>query len=84
MKTIVIKLFRNFLIFSFISFFISISVINGQPNLKDIPYNIDIKMNIKNLKTITLSNIGTELSYIPLETTPECLIQKFKKINLFR
>jgi hypothetical protein len=55
-------------------------VIHGQTDLKDIPYNIDIKKNIKNIKTINLSNIGKELSYIPLETTPECLIQSIDKI----
>lgn len=76
MKTIVINLFRIFLTF----YLSSISVINGQTDHTDLPYNIDIKKNIKNIETINLSSIGKELSYIPLETTPECLIQEIKKI----
>lgn len=41
-----------------------------------IPYFIDIKKSINNIRTINLSSIGEELSYIPLETKPECLIQE--------
>jgi hypothetical protein len=52
---------------------------NGQSNLTDIPYNIDIKKNFTNIKTISLSSIGKDLSYIPLETTPECIISKIEK-----
>jgi hypothetical protein len=47
----------------------------------DLPYIIDIKKNINNIKSINLSSIGKELTYIPLETTPECLIQEISRIE---
>jgi hypothetical protein len=76
MKKIVINLVRFLLVF----YFSSVSLINGQMDPQEAPYKIDIKKNIKNLKAINLSTIGKQLSYIPLETTPECLIQKIRKI----
>jgi hypothetical protein len=76
MKNIVLKLVSSFLFF----YLSSISVIHGQSNLTDIPFKIDVKENFRNIKAINLSNIGKELSYIPLETTPECLIQSIRKI----
>lgn len=58
------------------------SVIYGQPNLLNPPFIIDIKGGINNIKTKNLSTIGNELSYIPLETAPECLIQAIEKVIL--
>lgn len=61
---------------------------NNNSNLKatddphDVQFNIDIKKNFKNIKTIRLSSIGKELSFIPLETTPNCLIQNIYKIEI--
>jgi hypothetical protein len=76
MNRILINLIRNFLFF-FLGF---PSVVYGQTNYPPIPYKIDIKKNINNIKAINLSSIGRELSYIPLETTPECLIQSIYKV----
>jgi len=45
-------------------------------------FNINIKKNINNVKAINLSEIGTELSYIPLETSPECLIPEISKVEI--
>lgn len=53
-------------------------ITNGQTD--EIPYNIDIKKNFKNIETVNLSRIGKELSYLPLETLPQCLIQEIDKI----
>lgn len=58
------------------------SEINGQLNSLIAPFKIDIKGNIKNIIDINLSAIGDNLSYIPLETTPECLIQYIEKVEL--
>lgn len=76
MRTIVIKAF-SFLLFSY---FGTGSLIRGQINPSVIPYYIDIKGNIKNVITVNLSIIGKEISYIPFETTPECLIKSITKI----
>ena len=57
-----------------------VSIIKGQTDINDIPYNIDIKKNFKNVETVNLSRIGKELSYLPLETSPQCLIQEIDKI----
>ena len=58
----------------------SVLISNGQSSIKDPPYNIDIKKNFKNIETVNLSKIGKELSYLPLETSPQCLIQEIDKI----
>lgn len=57
-----------------------VSLVEGQTDINDIPYNIDIKKNFKNIETVNLSKIGKELSYLPLETSPQCLIQNIDKI----
>jgi len=78
MKAKFINLVRFFLIFYLR--FTSTSVVNAQTNHTDLPYNIDIKNNIRNVKAVNLSSIGKELSYVSLETTPECMIQQISKI----
>lgn len=55
--------------------------VNGQTKFNDKPFIIDIKENIQNIKSIKLSTIGKELSYIPLETTPECMLQEVRKVE---
>ncbi len=65
------------ILFIFLCF---VSIIKGQTDINDIPYNIDIKKNFKNIETVNLSRIGKELSYLPLETSPQCLIQEIDKI----
>jgi len=57
------------------------SILVGQTGNKNLPFKVDFENNIKNEKVLNLSNIGKELTFIPLETKPECLIQKIKKIN---
>ena len=58
----------------------SISENNAQRAKIYPPYYIDIKKNINNIEVINLSTIGKELTFIPLETKPECLIQNIKKV----
>jgi len=65
------------ILFIFLCF---VSIIKGQTDINNIPYNIDIKKNFKNIETVNLSRIGKELSYLPLETSPQCLIQEIDKI----
>lgn len=55
--------------------------LEGQTGRMDLPYIIEVKKNITNVKTINLSSIGKELTYIPLETTPECMIQEISRIE---
>lgn len=54
--------------------------IPAQSGQSYVPYKINIKDNIENVKSINLSRIGKELKYFPLETKPECLIQKIDKV----
>lgn len=56
-------------------------LIYGQIKIAETPFNIDIKDNIKNIKAIKLSIIGKELKYIPLETTPVCLIHHIYQVE---
>lgn len=70
--------FISFLVFYLSSF----SAVNGQPDQLCLPYNIDIKNNIQYVKIISLSTIGNDLLYIPLETAPECLIKSINKVLL--
>jgi len=64
-----------------ILFLFSFSLVYGQSNQAETLYYIDLEKNIKNIRSVNLSSIGKEVSYIPLETTPECLIQKIYKVE---
>jgi hypothetical protein len=64
----------------FAIYLFTVSALHGQTDQKNIPYNIEIKKNFENIKAVNLSAIGKELSFIPLETTPDCLIQEIEKI----
>jgi hypothetical protein len=44
---------------------------------------IDLDKGLKNLKEITLSQIATDIQYIPLETKEECLITSVSQIFTF-
>lgn len=46
------------------------------------PLKIEIAKNFNNFKSINLSTIGKKITYIPLETKPECLIQRIYKVEL--
>lgn len=46
------------------------------------PYVIEIGTNYHNVKPILLSTFGKKITYIPLETKPECLIQRIYKVEL--
>lgn len=53
----------------------------NEINTNVIPFNVDINKNLNNVRIIPLSNIGKEIEYIPLETTPESLIRKITQIE---
>lgn len=74
------SIFLNFLRSLVILYIFFPSVINCQNDRQKFPYEIDLKKNFKNIKVINLSYIGTEISYIPLETNTECLIQEISKV----
>ena len=73
---------ENVMLIGLISIFYlsSISILFGQAEYKILPHKIDVENNINNVKIINLSSIGKELTFIPLETTPNCLIKKIKKV----
>lgn len=62
---------------------------NSSPksNLKNetasvnLPYNVDIEKNVKNIKSVSLSVIGKEIEYIPLETNEKSLIRRIVEID---
>lgn len=58
------------------------SDLSGQLKPPNSPFIVDLEKNINNIETINLSIIGNELSYVPLETNPECLIQSIEKVIL--
>jgi hypothetical protein len=49
-------------------------------NSTGLPYLIDIEKNLTETKSIPLSSIGNQLEYIPLETNPNCMIEKIQHI----
>jgi len=63
-----------------ILWFNSITVLVGQIDYKNLPFKVDVESNISNVKVINLSSIGKELTFVPLETNPDCLIQQIRKI----
>ena len=48
-----------------------------------IPYYIDIEKNINNIKSVNLSEIGSSLEYIPLETSTDLIIGSLNKVVLY-
>lgn len=54
---------------------------NSDTILQQAKYNINITRNIRNVKTVKLSQLGKELQYIPLETKTDYLIKEIDKIE---
>lgn len=52
------------------------------PETADLPYLIDIGNNISNIQNMPLSGVGQQLEYIPLETTPESLLERARTIRM--
>ena len=77
---------KRFLLTStLILIFHSISVCQSnkaKTNTPKPPFIIDIKGNIDKGKVIKLSSLGKHLQYIPLETRPECTIERIHKVEL--
>ena len=57
------------------------SLLKAQTDPKNLPFVVNIKKNINNIKTINLSSIGKDVQYIPLETTPKSLISEIFSIE---
>ena len=61
----------------------------SNPNLKTngkketasviLPYRVEIEANLKNIKSVSLSAVGKEIEYIPLETNAKSLIKRIVK-----
>jgi len=47
----------------------------------DLPYHVDIEQNLTSTKSVPLSSIGKQLEYIPLETNPNCMIERIEHIS---
>ncbi len=47
-----------------------------EPETTYLPYMIDIGNNISNIQPVPLSDAGRLLEYVPLETTPESLLER--------
>ena len=47
----------------------------------DLPYLVDIEQNLTSSKSVPLSSIGKELQYIPLETNPNCMLERIAHIS---
>lgn len=73
--------FKLYLLAFCVFFYLSTHEENNAQNIKIYPtYSIDIKKDINNIGMLNLSSLGKDISYIPLETKTECLIQKINKI----
>lgn len=46
------------------------------------PYHVDLGKNLRKPITVTLSNIGKKLEYIPLETNPNSLIKHISQLEI--
>jgi len=53
-----------------------------EQETSDLPYMIDIGNNISNIKPVPLSGVGKHLEYVPLETTPESLLERLRLIEM--
>ena len=50
-------------------------------NPMDLPYFIDIEKNLTEATSIPLSSIAKQLEYIPLETNPNCMLERIAHIS---
>lgn len=75
------KKLSNLLILNIIFYLYTPIIINGQSKSLTVPYTINIKDSFKNLKPFNLSRLGSELTYIPLETTAESMIGEIYQIE---
>jgi len=65
-----------FQLFIFLSIIAIACTSSNTKNQNILPYNVDIEKNIKNIKSIPLSELGEKVEYLPLETTPNSLIRR--------
>ncbi len=78
MKTILL-----FLFVAFISSSIKDIINTGiKDNASKVPYFVDIKSNIHNLRTFKLSGLAKEIQYIPLETNSQSLLAEIDKVEI--
>lgn len=56
--------------------------VSNQKEVKKNLYNIDVEAIIKNLQNVKLSEIATDITYLPLETGNDNLINRIKKVKL--
>lgn len=75
------KKISNFLVLNIIFYLYTPIIINGQSKSLTVPYTINIKDTFKNLKPFNLSRLGSELTYIPLETTAESMIGEIYQVE---
>jgi hypothetical protein len=45
------------------------------------PYRVEIEANLNNIKSVSLSDVGKQIEYIPLETNAKSLINRISKIE---
>jgi hypothetical protein len=50
----------------------------------DIPYYIDVEKYVDNIRPVMLSEIGSSLEYIPLETSPDLMIGSPTAVTLYQ
>lgn len=76
----ILQYFKLLIFTLVISFVVSCS---SKKEIKNKLETIDLVQGIKNDQDVTLSQLADDIVYIPLETTPECLIQKIEKIKFW-
>lgn len=47
----------------------------------NLPYFVDIEKKLTEIESVPLSSIGKQLEYIPLETNPNCMIERIDHIS---
>lgn len=72
---------RNLSIFLLTHYLCSFSESIGQIDPFIPKYNIDIKKNINNIRTVNITSIGGDVQFLALETSSKCLINEIKNIE---
>lgn len=55
---------------------------NSNHGGSDILFHVNLERDIKNISSIPLSTLGSNLDYIPLETDSACLIERISNVSI--
>jgi len=65
-----------------VAMILTVSCNNSNKGETNIIYSVKLERDIDNISSVHLSNLGSKLQYIPLETNPACVIREISNLTV--